>query len=186
MIPLGLDLALVKTGWSAWNVDTGLIRTDVGPAKQLKGISRRRHIADSIEAVVAHVAGGRLSPHTPVLVVIENHVAAAATRQTAIGLGMLHAVVLDTLGPLGCPIVLVAPSSAKKHLAGSGKAGKDEMVATARACGYGGHQSDEADAYGLALIGHHLLGGQDHLTAHRSSCLAAVEWVVPLPERAVA
>lgn len=189
--PLGVDLALVKTGWAdLYNKDAGLIRTDLASTGKPKGIERRRYIADQLEERVWLAASPlRVTdltdpPLDQVLVVIENHVVDIVAKSTAIGLGQLHAVVLDTLAPLRCPVAYVAPKSLKKFLAGSGKADKDAMVAAARACGYQGHQEDEADAWGLALIGHHLLGGQDHLTAHRASCLAAVEWVVPMAEAA--
>lgn len=183
MIAVGLDLSVRCTGWAVWGGPTGLVRTDLAATKHLKGIARRRYIADMVGAVIHDEAGAwRIVPKSRVLVVIENHVAGAKTRQTAIILGQLHAVVLDTLATLRCPIVYVAPATAKKALAGKGGASKDEMIAAAQRCGYEGAQTDEADAWGLALIGHHLLGGSDHLTPHRASCLAAVEWVVPLPE----
>lgn len=186
MTPIGLDLSVVSTGWCAHGVDVGRIRTDIGPAKTLKGIDRRRYIADQVEAVIAAAVRPRwLRPPVPVLCVIEkSYVGGVTSTQTGIDLAMLHAVVLDLLGPLRCPIAYVAPSTLKKHLAGKGGASKAEMVAAAQAAGYGGHQDDEADAFGLALIGHHLLGGHDHLAPHRSSCLQAVEWLVPLPETA--
>lgn len=185
MKAIGLDLSVVSTGWCIHGGEVGRIRTNVGPAKKLKDIERRRFIADSIEAVIAAaVRPGWLKAPVPVLIVLE----AVPTHgaRAIVELAALHGVVLDLLGPLGCPIVYVTGSSLKKSLAGAGNADKDRMVAAARAVGYGGDQHDEADAVGLALIGHHLLGGEEHLTPMRAACLSSVRWLVPLPESVVA
>lgn len=184
MIPLGLDLSVTSTGWAVWGGDVGRIRTDVLPASRLgKGYERRRYIADAIEAVVAAaVRPAWLTPPVPVAVVME----AVPTKGAfdIVTTAMLHGVVLDVLGPLEVPVASVPASTLKKHLAGNGRAEKPQMIAAARAVGYEGDQHDEADAVGLALIGHHLLGGEEHLTPMRAACLSSVRWLVPLPETA--
>lgn len=174
-VALGLDLSLTSTGWAVWGGDGGRIRTDLAAQRWARyaPISRRRYIADEVHEL-AH-------PHDSVLAVIEKSYIGAVNPKTGIDLAMLHAVVLDHLPWTVEGIVYVRPATAKKHLAGKGDAGKDEMIEAAQAVGYPGEQTDEADAWGLALLGHHLLGGTDHMTPHRASCLAAAEWVVPMP-----
>lgn len=175
LIALGLDLSLTSTGWAVWGGDVGRIRTDVGHPKKegLKGIERRNWIAGGVFDLL-----DRQYPLLP-LVVIE----AVPTHgaHSLVPLAMLHGVVLDFLPDNGCAVAYVPGSVLKKHLAGKGNADKHQMVAAAQAVGYKGNQADEADAYGLALIGHHLLGGQEHRTAMRDACLANVSWEVPLP-----
>lgn len=186
MVPIGLDLSLTSTGWAVWGGAVGRIRTDLAHHRGLKGIERRAYIARSLSAA-AYEGAWDGQTYRDVLVVIEKSYTNQVNPKTGIDLAMLHAVVLHVLDDSLAPsVVYVTPSTAKKHLAGKGGASKDEMITAARSVGYQGDQTDEADAYGLALIGHHLLGGTDHLTPHRASCLAAVEWLVPLPETAAA
>lgn len=192
MVPIGLDLSLASTGCAVWGEGVGLIRTDLAPTRYLKGdpIGRRRYIAEKVSDLI-HAAcpvdvAAPASTRRALVVIEASHVDHAVSKKTAIALAGLHTVVLDRLPWQVAGIVYVAPSTAKKHLSGRGGASKDQMIGSARSVGYQGKQTDEADAYGLAMLGHHLLGGTDHLTPHRQSCLAAVEWLVPLPETAVA
>lgn len=185
VIAVGLDLSLVSTGWAVWGADVGRVRTDLAQHRGLEGTERRAYIAASLAAAVYEGCWDGQT-YRDCLVVIEKSYVGTPNVKTALDLAMLHAVVLHVFGDVLAPAVAyVMPSTSKKHLAGKGGASKDDMIAAAQRCGYGGSQTDEADAYGLALLGHHLLGGTDHLTPHRASCLAAVEWVVPLPETAV-
>ena len=183
--PVGLDLSLVSSGWAIWGGQVGRVRTDLAAARPLcrNPIARRHHIAAQL---YEHVR--RTTSVCYRLVVLEKRYTDAKNRKTGLDLAALHAVVLDELDGLGgyTAFAYVAPATLKRHLAGRGGAGKDEMVAAAQAVGYTGSQDDEADAWGLALLGHHLLGGTEHLTPHRLSCLAAVEWLVPLPPDTVA
>lgn len=182
MIAVGLDLSLTSTGWAVWDRRCGRVRTDLVATRHIKGhpVKRRRYIAEGVGDAIHAIEG-------EVLVVIEkSFVSHAVSKQTAMDLASLHAVVLDHLPWQVVGIAYCTPGTTKKHLSGKGGADKDQMIAAAQACGYKGDQTDEADAYGLALLGHHLLGGTDHLTPHRASCLAAVEWLVPLPEEMTA
>lgn len=176
MRPVGFDLSTTSTGWAAHAGEVGRIRP-----KKLAGIERRRWIALEV-AKVAHVARTVADP--TVLAVIEAVPTHAA--YAVLPLGMLHGVVLEALDRTQACIAVVPGPVLKKHLTGRGNAKKEQMVEAARALGYQGTNHDEADAFGLALIGHHLLGGTDHLTPQRSALLASVAWERPLPESAPA
>ena len=168
--PLGLDLSVRSTGWAVWGGAAGRIRTNLTAHTGWSDIRRRTVIADRIDTITGDF--------WPVLAVIEAPFA-GTNRKTGRDLNMLHAVVLDRLGDT-CPVAYVTTSTLKKHLAGRGDADKHQMIAAAQTVGYTGRQDDEADAWGLALIGHHLLGGVDHLTPMRAACLAAVTWETPM------
>lgn len=168
MTPLGLDLSIRSTGWAIWGGAAGRIRTDLTAHAGWSDIRRRRHIAHEVACLTSR----------PLLAVIEASFA-GPNRKTGEALAMLHAVVLDRLGDT-CPAAYVTTGTLKKHLAGRGDADKQQMIAAAQTVGYPGRQNDEADAWGLALIGHHLLGGTDHLTPMRAACLAAVRWETPM------
>jgi len=174
-VALGIDLALRSTGWAIWGDGggggrAGRIRTDLAATKGLSTIGRRRLIANAITAIIESVH--RTDPS--VLVVMERSWVGPA----ASALLPLHGVVVDAIERTGAALCHVSPPALKRFGAGNGKAGKPEMIAAAQACGYAGTSDDEADAYLLALLGHHLLGGTDHASPHRASCLAAVEWEI--------
>lgn len=173
MIPIGLDLSLTSTGWAVWGGACGRIRP-----KGISGIERRTWIAGQVGGVVEKAGWdwGKLA-------VIE--AVPTARAFAAVPLGMLHGVVLKELDDIDVgAIAYVTTGVLKKHLAGTGTAKKEQMVAAAQALGYQGKSNDEADAYGLALIGHHLLGGTTHLTPQRAALLASVAWEIPMAETA--
>lgn len=172
MIVVGLDLSLVSTGWCIGS-ECGRIRP-----KKMSGIQRRAWIADEVLDVGDHADVAILNHVLFVIEAVPTHGA-----HSIVPLGMLHGVVLHRLYEWEAGAVAYVPGpTLKKFLAGSGNAKKEQMVAAAQALGYAGESHDEADAFGLALIGHHLLGGTDHLTPQRSALLASVAWEIPLPE----
>lgn len=176
--PLGLDLSCTSTGWAVYGKEFGRIRTDLAEHIGLSDIDKRRHTAAAVEVLTAGTAWAYLSLGVS-LVVIEAPFAMPGRPKVNRKIDMLHGVILDRL-PYGLPVAYVPPKVLKVHLAGRGDADKQQMIAAAQAAGYSGKQNDEADAYGLALIGHHLLGGIDHLTPQRAACLAQVAWEVPM------
>lgn len=187
MISLGIDLALRSTGWATWGGPWGRIRTDLVAHKGLTAIHRRRYIAHHVAMLVEGTYAGAqagldaqgvdLGPRGVLVVMERSWVGPAASA-----LLPLHGVVVDAIERTGASLVHVSPQALKRHACGKAGA-KAEMIPAAQAAGYPGRQPDEADAWMLALIGHHLLGGTDYASPHRSSCLAAVETEIPLPER---
>jgi len=169
-LSLGVDLSLRSSGWALWGGACGRIRTDLRAQRGMTPIVRRRHIAERVVAVAEDAA-------EPVLVVVER----SWIGPSASALVLLHGVVADAVERSGAALVYVAPSLLKRHALGRGSAIKAEMVGAAQRAGYAGAQNDEADAWMLALVGHHLLNGTDHLTPQRAACLAGVEWEILLP-----
>ncbi len=75
-----------------------------------------------------------------------------ASPRSALVLGQARGVALAVAARAGLPVHEYAPSAVKLAFTGSGRAGKDQMVRTARALlGVAASLSDEADAIALAV-----------------------------------
>jgi len=75
-----------------------------------------------------------------------------ASPRSALVLGQARGVALAVAARAGLPVHEYAPSAVKLAFTGSGRAGKDQMVRTARALlGVAAELSDEADAIALAV-----------------------------------
>jgi crossover junction endodeoxyribonuclease RuvC len=78
--------------------------------------------------------------------------------RSALVLGQARGVALAVAARAGLPVHEYAPSAVKLAFTGSGRAGKDQMIRTARAVlGVAAELSDEADALALAVC--HLARG---------------------------
>jgi len=72
--------------------------------------------------------------------------------RSALVLGQARGVALAVAARAGLPVHEYAPSAVKLAFTGSGRAGKDQMIHTARAIlGVTAERSDEADALALAV-----------------------------------
>jgi len=75
-----------------------------------------------------------------------------ASPRSALVLGQARGVALAVAARAGLPVHEYAPSAVKLAFTGSGRAGKDQMMRTARALlGVAAELSDEADAIALAV-----------------------------------
>jgi len=75
-----------------------------------------------------------------------------ASPRSALVLGQARGVALAVSARAGLPVHEYAPSAVKLAFTGSGRAGKDQMLRTARALlGVAAELSDEADAIALAV-----------------------------------
>jgi crossover junction endodeoxyribonuclease RuvC len=75
-----------------------------------------------------------------------------ASPRSALVLGQARGVALAVAARAGLPVHEYAPSAVKLAFTGSGRAGKDQMLRTARALlGVAASLSDEADAIALAV-----------------------------------
>jgi len=171
---IGVDLALRSTGIAVWGGEVGRIRTDLAATRGLTTIQRRCLVA---QGVCAWINRELFARHDTVLVVLEG---CMAHSPAASKLLPLHGVVVDAIEQTGAALVHVAPQALKRFACGKAGA-KAEMIPAAQAAGCPSTQPDECDAWLLALIGHHLLGGTEYASPHRASCLAAVEWEIALP-----
>jgi crossover junction endodeoxyribonuclease RuvC len=89
---------------------------------------------------------------------------AGISPRSALALGQARGVALAVAAQAGLPVYEYQPSEVKLAFTGSGRAGKEQMMRTARALGVDAELSDEADAVALAVC---------HL-ARRPLTLAAV------------
>lgn len=107
---------------------------------------------------IAHIreeVATAIPPHVD-LVVLEDCV---LRSQAALGLGMLHGVIRQTLWERGITPVLVPPATLKVYATGKGNSEKGAVIAEAvRRLGYPGSNDNEADALWLAHLGLDLLG----------------------------
>jgi crossover junction endodeoxyribonuclease RuvC len=75
-----------------------------------------------------------------------------ASARSALVLGQARGVALAAAGRAGLPVFEYAPAQVKLAFTGNGRAGKEQMLRTARALlGVSADRSDEADALALAV-----------------------------------
>jgi crossover junction endodeoxyribonuclease RuvC len=96
-----------------------------------------------------------------------------ASPRSALVLGQARGVALAVAARAGLPVFEYAPSAVKLAFTGSGRAGKDQMLRTARAVlGVAADLSDEADALALAVC-HLARGPQARAAAPTAAAVAA-------------
>lgn len=177
---IAFDLSVTCTGVATWTRH-GYVTDRIRP-KGLDGAARRAFIARR----VANAVWATQRRHGDCLVVLEQPFAGGHAGAT-MSLAMLHGVVYDRLTTIGVRWAQVPPALVKQAATGKGNAPKPKILSAAQAeLGYLGKSLDEADALWLALIGHHVAGGTDHLTPQRQALLGKVTWPEGLPDRGVA
>ena len=140
---LGIDASLTSTGL-AWEESGRIITRRIRPNKY-KGTPRLRQIMFEIEGVVdmygiTHIA-------------LEGY-SMGSRGGRAFSIGELGGCIKLFALKENIRILIISPSSLKKFVAGNGSADKDEMIkAVNRRWAKGITQNDEADAYGLMMMG---------------------------------
>lgn len=159
VISIGLDLSLVGTG--AVILENGkilaqrLIKSKPTGDKPVEELKRIQGIIGNINSFIEEN-----SPDQPSVAVIEGLAymvknATALTQLSALNY-MTRAMLLER----EIPFVIVAPTSLKKFITGSGAAKKDVMLMeTFKRYGVTILDDNENDAYGLAQVGLALKGG---------------------------
>ena len=159
MITAGLDLSLVKTGFAVVEdngnvLSSGIIKSRPSGDKPIEETRRIVKIAEDTVQKIDNI----LSSKNPDLVVIENlaFMAQGTSLTQLAGLNYLIRILLDEFK---WPWILVAPTSLKKFITGSGKGDKDMMMmAVYKNYGFEAKNNDENDAYALAVCGLAVLG----------------------------
>ena len=146
---IGLDLSLTKTGVVVLEKDKILykeiIKSTPTGDRPLDEVIRIAMIAGEVSKVV--------ETYNPEVAVIENLAFLARGTSLTQLAGLSYMVRLD-LVTRGIPFVLVAPTSLKKFVTGSGKCEKDHMILEAyKKFGVEGIDNNVADALFLAQIG---------------------------------
>lgn len=181
---IGLDLSLTSTGYAVI-VDGELVEVSTIKSKGRRGMTvrdtafRLDQIASDIGVVIDH--------HLPDLAVIE---APSFNSKGGSGherAGLWWQVASSLMFAYGAQVCTVAPTTRAKYLSGSGRAGKDVVLAHAihtyvKPSGPRITGDDEADAVGLADMGARLLGEPASGELPEPNMNAFAGWVERLPE----
>jgi crossover junction endodeoxyribonuclease RuvC len=158
MITIGLDLSLVKTGYAIVKDDgtviaSGLVRSKPNGDKPIDETRRIVQIAEEVVQKIDEMCLGC----APNLVAIEG-LAFMAQGTSLVQLAGLNYLTRILLAEFNWPFLIVAPTSLKKFITGSGKGEKD-MVTMSIYKNYGFEALDNnvADAFGLAACAMALL-----------------------------
>jgi crossover junction endodeoxyribonuclease RuvC len=146
MIVLGIDPGSRRCGWGAVARDgarlrllaSGVIVPGNGALADRLGI-----VLGQLEEIITRVR--------PAEAAVEQ-VHAGPSPRSALVLGQARGVALAAAARAGLPVFEYQPSEVKQAFTGSGRAGKDQMVRTARQLlGLEARLSDEADAVAVAV-----------------------------------
>lgn len=159
MIIVGLDLSLVKTGIAIVKDDSNVLYSGLIKSKPTgdKPIDEVRRIVKIAEDVVQKI-DELLPEKDPDLVVIEGP-AFMAIGTSLVQLGALSYLVRILLNEFKWPFLIVAPTTLKKFITGSGKGDKDMMLmAVYKNYGFEAIDNNTNDAYCLSVCGLAVLG----------------------------
>jgi crossover junction endodeoxyribonuclease RuvC len=169
VIVLGIDPGSRRCGYGVVRRAAGrlaVLESGVLSPGERPTAERLAVILDGLTAVIARAG--------PVAVAVEQ-VFAGVSPRSALVLGQARGVALAAAARAGLPVFEYTPSQAKLAFTGSGRAGKAQMLRTARTLlGVAADLSDEADAIALAVC--HLarrVGALPPPAAARSRRLAA-------------
>jgi crossover junction endodeoxyribonuclease RuvC len=151
MIVLGIDPGSRRCGYGAVAREGGRLRVVESGALvpgELPIAERLARILEGLEAVIARARPEEVSVEA---------VFSGASARSALVLGQARGVALAAAGRAGLPVFEYAPAQVKLAFTGNGRAGKEQMLRTARMLlGAAPGLSDEADALALAVC--HLAG----------------------------
>jgi crossover junction endodeoxyribonuclease RuvC len=154
MITVGLDLSLVKTGYAIIKDDgtvlaSGIIKSKPTGDLPIDETMRIKKIAEDILEKIDEI----LPKDEPTLVVIEG-MAFMAQGTSLVQLAALNYLTRILLAEFEWPFLIVAPTSLKKFITGSGKGDKDMMLMSVyKNYGFEAMDNNEADGYSLAACG---------------------------------
>lgn len=153
---LGLDLSLTQTGIVVTNkahdiIFQGVIKSSRDGNRPRDELLRLLKIVSKIED---HLI---LYKHGDIKMAAIEGLAFGIQKTTALAqLSALNYFVRDLLRRWKIPYVIVAPTTLKKFITGSGRAGKVEMMyETFQNYGKDFHNDNICDAFGLSLIARH-------------------------------
>lgn len=163
MITIGLDLSLVKTGIVIIQDDgkvlySGLVKSKPSGDKPIDETRRIKKIAEDIFNKIDEILDHNRTQIFPELVAIEG-LAFLSVGTSLVQLAGLNYLTRILLEEFGWKFVIIAPTTLKKFITGSGRGEKD-MVTMAVYKNYGFEAGDNniSDAFGLAACAMALLG----------------------------
>lgn len=157
MITVGLDLSLTHTGYVAVDdsgivLVRGVIKSKPSGDTNLAETQRIVKISDEVLRILDDEVG------IPDLVVIEG-LAFMAQGTSLVQLAGLNYIIRSKLAERTWPFMIVAPTTLKKFITGSGKGDKDMMLMEVfKNYGFSAMDNNECDAYSLAVAGMAVLG----------------------------
>jgi len=160
MIAVGLDLSLVKTGYAIVRDDgvvlaSGVIKSSPSGDKPINETKRIVKIAEEVVQKIDEV----LPKCSPDIVLIEGLAFMARNSTALTQLSGLNYLIRALLDQFDWPFVIVAPTTLKKFITGSGKGDKDMMIMFVyKNYGFEAIDNNENDAYALAVCGLAILG----------------------------
>lgn len=151
---MGIDLSLVGTGVvvleEGKQFKQKLIKSKPVGDKPIDEVKRIRKIVEEIELMVGE--------HSPAMAVIEGMAFMARNTTALVQLAALNYMTRAMLVDYSVPFIIVAPTSLKKFITGSGAAKKDVMlIETYKRYKASILDDNVCDAYGLAQIGKALM-----------------------------
>jgi len=158
IISVGIDLSLTGTGVVVLKngkmIKKRLIKTKPTPnGKPIDEVNRIRKIVEEIELIITE-------EDQPGIAVIEGLAFGVRNATALVQLSALNYMTRALLVDYQIPFIIVAPTSLKKFVTGSGASKKDVMlIETFKRYGITILNDNENDAYGLAQIGLALKGG---------------------------
>ncbi|WP_242394344.1 crossover junction endodeoxyribonuclease RuvC [Anaeromyxobacter oryzisoli] len=172
MIVLGIDPGSRRCGYGVVERERARLRvveSGVLVPGALPLAIRLGRILDGLEALVARARPGEVSLES---------VFSGASPRSALVLGQARGVALAVAARAGLPVFEYAPAEVKLAFTGNGRAGKDQMLRTARMLlGVAPDLSDEADALALAVC--HLARRPLQLPGAGQRAAAAAARLVP-------
>ena len=159
MITVGIDTSLTHTGFAIIQDDGKVIASGVTKSKPSgdKPIDEALRIKKIAEGILEKIDAA-LPNVSPNLVAIEG-LAFMAVGISLVQLAGLNYLTRILLAEFDWPFVIVAPTTLKKFITGSGKGDKDQMMmAVYKNYGFEACDNNECDAYSLAVCAMALLG----------------------------
>lgn len=155
---VGLDLSLTHTGYAIVQSDGTVLASGVIKSKPSgdKPIDETNRIVKIVETAMERI--DEVLPEGPDLVIIEG-LAFMAKGTSLVQLAGLNYITRILLAEFRWPFIIVAPTTLKKFITGSGKGDKDMMMmGVYKNYGFESSDNNECDAYSLAVCGLGVMG----------------------------
>ncbi len=168
IISIGLDLSLTHSGYAVIKESnlaecggnvlcSGVIKSKPSGDKPIDELERiisiREEIIKKLDLSSIHKPGIKL------IALIEGLAFMAHNTTALVQLSALNYFMRERLMSMGIPFIIVAPTTLKKFITGSGKGDKDKMMMEVyKNYGFEATDNNECDGYALAVCGLALLG----------------------------
>ena len=159
-ITIGLDLSLTHTGFAVINEQGCVLGSGVIKSKPCgdKPIDETRRILNIVRQVMDVIDEKLPKNVSPDMVIIEG-LAFLAVGTSLVQLAGMNYLLRFCLLDLEWPFLIVAPTTLKKFITGSGKGEKDQMMMSVyKNYGFEASDNNENDGYCLAVCGMAVLG----------------------------